>query len=208
VVSTWPGIAERVRLMPEKLRPVPSPWQPPAAEKLAEDIFVLAYDQSLSSSGWAALHRSGSLVCLEGHGTLHVKAELAGHAGTFQKAHRMRMLMEDIFFSWKPCHAGDSCVIAYEATPVAGRRLESSLLGGFLVHELSGGTGIAVSPAHASKVLAGTPRHDKNEIKLAVARYVPEVLNRGWDEHSRDALAVGLTVLWDMGRVASITGIN
>jgi Holliday junction resolvasome RuvABC endonuclease subunit len=211
MVSTdWSRLAERVRSMSAQLAGrVSEPWSPPDPDDFIEGVRVLAFDGSLSATGWACIERAGSLIRVDGHGTLHITSELTGYRGTYEKASRLQGQMMEVVLEqqWLLSITGMR-VIAWEAPPMHGRRTESTLIAGYLAYEISGGDGIPVTANHASKVLAGNGNHDKREITLAVARYVPEVLNRGWgDQNARDALAVGLTVLWDM-QVAARENIN
>lgn len=198
-VSGLGDITARIRAWPDLMRSVPAAWEPPGTDDFAEGVPVLAYDGSLSATGWACIARWGSLFVLHGHGTLRVVTELTGFRGTYDKAYRMSPLIENVYISQVTTRR--DTITAWEAPPVIGHRTESTLIAGYLVYQACSGRGFAVAANHASKVLTGGPRHDKKEIAAAVARYVPEALNRNWSEHSRDALAIALTVLWDL-RVA------
>jgi hypothetical protein len=57
-----------------------------------------------------------------------------------------------------------------------------------------------------SAVLLGDPKTKSEDrkaaIKEAVCRYIPEAAGRTWNEHTRDALSVGLTRLFDLREAA------
>jgi Holliday junction resolvasome RuvABC endonuclease subunit len=188
-------LADAVRALPGKLGRAPAPWEPPEVTDFMGALEVLAFDPSLSAAGWVGLIRRRREIEILGHGTLRPRTELKGYRATYDKASQLRMMATALFQDEFP-KTTPNFRIAWEAPPVRGQRTESTLIAGWICYDLLQ-EGTPVQASHASKVLAGNPRHHKEEIRLAVARYVPEVLNRSWDQHQRDALAVGLTVLYD-----------
>jgi hypothetical protein len=161
---------------------------------------VLAFDPSLSSTGWVNLRvrrplEEVFLIEVLGKGTLRVRTGTTGYRGTYEKASRMKALIEETI--WRESSMLFPPAIAWEAPAVRGHRLESSLIAGYLVYEASHRAGLDVSANHASWRLTGDPSHDKGAIKAAVARYAPETEGRTWNEHERDALAIALTVALD-----------
>jgi hypothetical protein len=62
-----------------------------------------------------------------------------------------------------------------------------------------------VSAQHVAWVLTGCARYEdgtarKQAVKRALAALVPGSDGRKWNEHERDALAAGLTHLWDLSQ--------
>jgi hypothetical protein len=161
---------------------------------------VIAFDPSLSSTGWVKLwvarltpeHRE---IIAEAKGTLRVRTAVNGYLGTYEKASRMKAMIEETL--WREADLRFPPAVAWEAPAVRGHRLESSLIAGYLVYEASHRAGLAVSANHASWQLTGDPSHGKAAIREAVARYVPESAGRLWNEHERDALAIALSVSLD-----------
>ena len=177
-----------------------APWTPPELSAF-RPCTVLAFDPSLSSTGWVKLHvkwrwKKDPEIEIWARGTLRVKTAETGYLATYDKASRMKALIEETV--WREVDLARLPDIAWEAPAVAGHRLESSLIAGFLVYEASGRAGTAISANHASYLLTGSPAHVKREIAAAVARYVPETSGRGWNEHQRDALAIGLAFSLDL----------
>lgn len=184
------------------------PWQPPGPEDLLPGAEVMAFDATLSASGWVHLETwqdEGAPVTLSviAKGTLRVRTDLKGYLATYDKAARMKNLISQVI--WQQSRFLHPEQICWEAPVVAGHRTESSLIAGYLVYEASQGAGRAVPANHASKLLTGSPRHDKQEIRTAVARFVPEAaVPRAWTEHECDALAVALADCLDAKRLQAV----
>lgn len=177
-------------------------WTPPEGTAF-KPIKVLAFDPSLSATGWAHLRVSWVHISAEplvrfrliAKGTLRVRSTEKGYRGTYDKASRMKALIEET--AWRENDLRFPSLIAWEAPAVFGHRLESSLIAGFCVYEVSNRVGVTVSANHASYQLTGNPNHDKGEIAAAVARYVDGTGARTWNHNERDALAIALSVSLD-----------
>lgn len=177
-------------------------WTPPEGTDF-RPVKVLAFDPSLSATGWAHLRVTWVHIAAEplvrfrliGKGTLRVRTAERGYRGTYDKASRMKALIEETY--WREQDFRFPSLIAWEAPAVAGHRLESSLIAGFCVYEVSNRAGIVVSANHASYRLTGSPAHDKHAIAGAVARYIGGTGARTWNQNERDALAIALTVSLD-----------
>ena len=195
-VSLWDELREQLAASQAAPRAL---WAEPEPEDF-RPIRVIAFDPSLSSTGWVSLRVYRPLpehtrIALLAKGTLRVRTELTGYLATYEKTSRMKALIEETL--WREISYQCPPAIAWEAPAVHGHRLESSLLAGYCVYEASHRAGMAVSANHASWRLTGDASHDKDMIKAAVARYVPESEGRLWNEHERDALAIALTVSLD-----------
>jgi hypothetical protein len=188
----------RGQLAASQLASRPAPWTAPQLADFRA-LRVIAFDPSLTSTGWVFLRVRGwtprDRLVVAAKGTLRVRTELTGYLGTYDKASRMRALIQEVI--WREQDLRFPAAIAWEAPAVRGHRLESSLIAGLCVYEACGGAGSAISANHASWRLTGSPAHDKREIAAAVARYLPETAGRTWNEHERDALAIALTVSLD-----------
>ncbi len=176
-----------------------APWTPPEPADF-RPCRVLAFDPSLSSTGWVHLRvgwrwKRDPGIEIRARGTLRIKTDLTGYLATYDKATRMKALIQEVV--WREQSISWPSDIAWEAPAVRGHRLESSLIAGLCVYEASNGLGTVISANHASQQLTGSPLHDKREIAAAVARYVPESAGRDWNEHQRDALAIGLSFSLD-----------
>jgi len=195
--ALWDELREQVAASqlitraPAWAAPVPADFRP---------VEVIAFDPSLTSAGWAFLRVSrrtetGTRLVLLSKGTLRVSTAQDGYLGTYEKASRMKALIEETL--WREIDWRRPPAIAWEAPAVRGHRLESSLIAGYLVYEASHRAGLAVSANHASWQLTGSPLHDKRQIAAAVARYFPSAAGRTWNEHERDAMAIALSVSLD-----------
>lgn len=174
------------------------PWAPPELDDFRR-CKVLAFDPSLSATGWVHLRvsRIGAAhrISVLARGTLRIRTAETGYMATYERASRLRCLVDEVV--WREQHYNWPSVIAWEAPAVRGHRLESSLIAGYLVYEASHRAGLAVSANHASWQLTGSPLHDKRQIAAAVARYFPSAAGRTWNEHERDAMAIALSVSLD-----------
>jgi hypothetical protein len=140
-------------------------------------------------------------VEVEGHGTIHPRQSDNGYMGTWQRMKDLRDSLWDHPDLIRWMH-DPGILKAVEAPPVGGgHRKESSLAAGGVVWGECDECAVVV-PTHVSAVLLGKPRilsaERKPAIKAAVLRYVPDAAGRGWDEHQRDGLSVGLTRLYDL----------
>lgn len=182
---------------------LPPEWQPPSLASFAPvaGCEVIAFDPSLSSTGYAWL-RVGLRIMVLSKGTLRGKSEKTGYLSTYEKALSIRQQLNGVLARIPLLVDGEPVrmSVAWEAPAVAGYRTESSLIAGYLVYEATGGAceGVILNANHISSVLCGNPRHDKKEVAAAVARYIPESAGRTWNQHERDAAAVGLTHLLDL----------
>lgn len=123
---------------------------------------------------------------------------MPGYLGIWHKAAQADRELKQLIGCRAPVVFHIACEAPWiESNP--GMRTESTLIAGTLVYiNTPPGLIRPVSAQHASVVLCGTRHHDKKEIAAAVARYVPESATRKWNQDERDALAVGLTCLWDL----------
>jgi hypothetical protein len=185
-------------------RPV---WQPPGWDDLFQRRVIIAFDASLVNTGWVLFRAWLAGVDVIGHGTIRPVTEETGYMATWERARQLEAALWDESLVIR-CMRDEETLMAVEAPPVGGglHRTESSLIAGLTVWRQAPGKCAVVSATHVSAVLLGEPgirsRKRKPAIKAAVARYVPDSSGRGWTEHERDALSVGLTRLFDLKEAA------
>jgi Holliday junction resolvasome RuvABC endonuclease subunit len=174
------------------------PWEPPKLADFLPRTVVLAFDPSLSNLAWVVMAAREDQVHVVEKGTIRPETHLAGYMGVWDKARQADCELKRLIGRQDSVR-----YIACEAPwieRIAGSRTESTLIAGALVciNSPAPRRFRAVSAQRASAVLAGNRRHDKHEIRDAVARYIPGAAGRTWNEDQRDAAAVGLTCLWDL----------
>jgi len=190
----------REQLRARRTAPARPPWHPPKVTDFLPHLRMLAWDASLANIGWV-LFQVTSRVEVEAHATIHPRQFSDGYMGTWE---RMKGLQEAL---WDHPHLirwmQDPEVLKAVEAPLVGHghRAESSLVAGGVVWGECEACAV-VSATHVSAVMLGKPKmlsaERKPAIKAAVLRLVPEAATRGWDEHQRDAMSVGLTRLHDL----------
>jgi hypothetical protein len=190
--------AELTATLGSRGKPAPE-WKPLRLFDFAWERAVLAFDQSLTNCGWVRFTIYSGKIVVYSRGTLRPSVSTIGFVGTWDKAAKLRKDLAMIL-SWYP-----GVDVVYENPAVHGHRLESSLLAGQVLYELAGERGYHIDAQHACKVLCGRPLRSgdrKKAIRLSVARYIPGSETRAWNEHQRDAAALGLTHLHDLRQAA------
>lgn len=185
----------------KKPEPVPE-WTPPTLEDFAGSIRVQAFDQTLTSTGYVQMEIDAWTSILEikiwAKDTIRPKPapELRSFAEKFERQYQLAGELTKIIGCTDP--------VIYEMPAVHGFETESSLLAGSAVYDVTmenqGKRPVMVSKNRVGSVLCNNPGAKKPEIKQALVRYLPEVAERTWNEHTRDALAIGLTYLYDVKR--------
>jgi len=182
-------------------------WEPPSFGEFLDGA-VLAYDQGAFCTGWCYFWKSsetGLVVLDKGVFKEPPVPGLKSHADTLQRAtwmaeriqahiHEQRLMPSDLNEFW----------IVHEMPPIQGWRPEVSLMGALAIRlatERSLHRVVSVANQHMRSVLVGSERNDgsKRVVKEALARY-GRFVGDGWNEHNRDALALGLTFLYDEKR--------
>lgn len=198
--TDWPQVEKRIEAAAAENRG--PAWNPPVTAGLASGIEVMAVDQSLSSSGWVHMSVNGriALPLLHGKGTVRGTSEREGFLSSYDKAMKVHdgLSAEYAPRRWDAGIAGVPFRLAWESPAVHGHRTESSFLAGYLLFDMCNGDGTMVNANHVSKLLTGNPHHDKKEIAGAVTRFFPDANERTWNQHERDAAAIGLAFLLDL----------
>lgn len=182
-------------------KPAPQ-WTPPTIEDFAWGVTVQAFDQTLTNTGYVELMIVGGEVRVAGRLTIRPKPpkELDSFAYAFEQASLLGDEVDDLLMC--------SSEVVFEMPAVSGFRIDSSKMAGQVIYDRVresrlGYKAVMISKNHAASILTGDPYADKNEIRKAIARYLPESDTRRWNEHQRDALALGLAHLYDLKKTES-----
>jgi hypothetical protein len=169
---------------------------------------VLAYDQGAFTTGWCYLWvDANGTLCVLDKGVFKEPPvpALKGYADTLQRATWMgERLMAHVNDTARllPTNPNDYWIVC-EMPSVAGWRPELSLMGALALRLATAKSQVRVRMVqnqHMRSVLVGpTEDTSKRVVKEAVGRYT-NVTGAGWNEHNRDALALGLTFLYDEKR--------
>jgi Holliday junction resolvasome RuvABC endonuclease subunit len=171
------------------------PWQPPAMEDFAWDCRVQSMDQSLTNFGYVRFAIDEGIVIMLARDTIRPERhpELMTFTEHYELAWTLETHLLQVLFT---------CESVIEMPPVHGSRTESILLSGYAVYAACKEVGVdaltMISKNHVGAVLCGDPNASKKQIGEAVCRYIPEAVSRKWNEHTRDAAALGLTRLYDL----------
>lgn len=182
-------------------------WNAPLATDFKQGL-VLAFDQTFSSTGWA-------LVWCDGQGDIEVWAK--GYINetkripdvpavddvlmrTSNMGHRIKKVFVQVRTE-EVRHNVARFVVVHEQPMLNGYRPESALLGAREVRRVSEEEQrpvVTISNTRRITLLVDPDdrMNGKPAIKRALSRYVP-VAEKGWNEHTRDALALALVYLHD-----------
>lgn len=176
-----------------KGRRKPKVWEAPHWSDFAPNVRVVAFDQSLTHTGWVDFEvgSQGALI-IYGRGTINITVDSKGHVGTMDKADDLLDALRDRSI---PTYAR----IVGEMTPVVGYRLESSLLAGYVLRQAYRDVEFVSRQSALALLLPLDQRKDKKYSREVLNRYASiEVASDRvlrWNEHQRDALMLGLTYL-------------
>lgn len=175
---------------------------PPAPGDFYPDLRVMAFDASLGNVGWMDLVVLASSICLWDKGTIRVETEEKGFLGTWERARLLNLALHG--YGWMMARSDH--VVVESPSVGGGHRTESSLIAGLQVYQMAPAKTHVVSAQHVAWVLTGSARYEdgtarKQAVKRALAQLVPGSDSPRWgNEHERDALAAGLTHLWDLSQ--------
>jgi hypothetical protein len=169
-------------------------WHQPTLAEFRPSWRVLAFDQSLVSTGWVLIEVASEQLVLHDKGTIHTRIRQAdGHLGSIERAEDLAATMAIFGGLWASVSSvGYDDVIA-EATPIVGYRLESSLLAAYVIRHNYGERVTFVSRQKAvSRLIPPEARTgSKRDTQHLLDTYLPDGPKR-WNEHERDALMLGL----------------
>lgn len=175
------------------MRFLPGPL--PVSPALLGPGTVLAFDPSLSNTGWSVIrHRTGhapeTLAC----GVVHTTSDLSSHEKTFARAVQLRERLLPITTEWLPRVNHVAC----ERPAVAGHRIESALVAALMVYELCGDRVRLVSRQHVLRLLCGPGKHAKAVSSATAKAWLPPAAGSPFNEHIADSQLIALTWLYDL----------
>jgi hypothetical protein len=172
-------------------------WEPPSIEDFARRRTILAFDQSLTNTGWVRFYVHRSRLVVLDRGTLKIAVASKGHTSTMDKADILKRRLEASRGGWS------YDLVVGEVTPVVGYRLESSLMAGYVLRQVFPDVHFVSRQAALALLLPPDKRFEKkhsNEVKERYVSYADNQAPGRWNEHERDALMLGLTWLYQIQR--------
>ncbi len=178
-------------------------WEPPDPSRFRHGL-VLAFDQTLTNTGVALLRSDYGGLALEYAESVTVRSDLTSFEGTYDKADKMERGLAGLMSAL----AGLGVTgIVHEMPSVSGYRIESALIGGYLVRRLARtyarGVPMTAVSNRSMRTLLNAPdeRDEKRYVRQAVESLIPEEgrtgeFIRNWNEHVHDAAALALTHLY------------
>lgn len=153
---------------------------------------LLAFDQSLSSTGYALITGDDDGAFIWETGVLKSSHDLRGHEKTLQRSVELVHDLDELLD-----RLGTVQDIVYETPPVGGRmiRPESSLLAAMAVLVCTDGyKPHMISKQKAAKRWTGKGNATKKEVRDALMSfgYTPKEWGLAWNEHVSDSLSIGL----------------
>lgn len=182
----------------------PEVWTPPALKSMTNKSIV-AFDQTLTQAGYVAFQvksagfNSLPEIKIFDKGVFKQQTDLKSFAGNYEKGN---MLAEKMYrlLCYVPAN-----IIVHEMPAVYGYRTDSALLAGMVVQREADRRKIRcdiVSAQHARRVIGGPSCKKKQDVKAALKPYVDNIDTREWNEHTRDALLIGLAKAYEEGQSA------
>lgn len=174
-------------------------WVQPEAEDFAEGS-VLAFDQTLTKTGWAVVTCAGGIGVTSG-GMLvpRIDTSLKSFEQTLAKAEELGLLLDDLVgeFYWVD-------QVVHEMPAVHGHRTESSLMAARevrrVIAESLSKTVEAINRQAAYATIVGDRHAPKRVMKEAVERLAPTRHVERWNQDVSDAAGLALKYLYDKKR--------
>lgn len=179
-------------------------WTPPDPARFRLGG-VLAFDQTLTNTGYALVYSDHAGLMVVGAGVLEARTSLTGFEETYAKAERLeRGISEAVRYG----ALASVSAIVHEMPSVQGYRTESSLLAGYLVRraarDYARGIPVVAVSNLAMKALLLPPgqRDEKKYVRQAVESLIPKErrekpMVQRWNEHVHDAVGLALTFLYE-----------
>lgn len=191
-------------LKAKKAKRAPRQWRQPTLDDLA-DGHVFAFDQTFSKTGWALVRNDqqhgGFTVLARGFIAEPPIPDSPRFWDILQRTawmgDRITRVLKDHWVS------GRDIAIVHEQPILQGMRIESSLLGAVKVwdaaHAMGQGTPTIISKTHVAGVLMPpSDRSGKGAVTRALSHFIDTTKRAdGWNEHTRDALVLAITYLYD-----------
>ena len=214
-MSSTEEILERIRASSRPVaRKQKKEWVRPTPDDF-DSGSVLAFDPSLTNTGWVMLVRplplASKVVALFTGVCSPPPTDLGSDAMTLWRAHQIGLLIHQVVGDYG---VGRVSAIAHEMPTTSGQRMESSLMASREVQRaaLTLCPDIPLSPVYVRHIHATLlppeqrgKAHTKAHTKEAVLRYVDiSMLPAGskLNEHVYDGMSVGLTHLYDQKRAS------
>lgn len=164
---------------------------------------LIAFDQTLGNTGIAIIENKDQPKLIYTEVFKRIEP-LKGFDSTIARAIELGNELHKWFM--EPDHVHNVDAIIYEMPAVRGYRTESSLLAAFLINQAIDNIGlkipiVSVSNTHAKKVIGLKTRSSKSEVKKAVEEILgldKNNLPKIWNQHTSDAVMLGLTYLHDL----------
>lgn len=184
-------------------------WTPPMMADFKQDFWVMSFDQSLATTGWIYLRVVADRVDIAARGTLRTKEPegLTGWRANFARARQIKHEMNGIQRTLTILDLDDKALrwpeaVVLELPNVHGHRTDSSMLA---AHEIDQycekwwRPTDFISIQQSRTILGGSNiRNSKKDGHKALERYVPESIQRTWNEHQRDAAINALGHLYNL----------
>jgi hypothetical protein len=147
----------RSRLQGRKQPAKGEPWRFPLLDDFAQGVQVLAFDATLSHTGWILFEVVPARILVRYAGIINPLTELTGYRATWDKARHLKAGLDSVILQ----HGGGGVHRVVEAPSVGGgSRTESSLIAGMLVwldwpracHDISATHVSAVVPFLAARM--------------------------------------------------------
>lgn len=186
-----------------KFPPVWEEWHWP-------DSVIVSIDQSLANTGWSLLtFRDGHLPVLEDYGTIVTKPSdsLTSYADSLERGMKIYRMVKDVMqdasiLSWNGISVVHETPALDTLTGHRPAKVEGGPIAAMAVrtaaYEVAVQNVVMVHAQHAKRVVVGTAKADKADVKAAVLNAIhnpppPHRIN----EHVCDAIALGLTAAID-----------
>ncbi len=178
-------------------------WEPPDPSRFRHGL-CLAFDQTLTNTGIALVRSDHSGIFVMYAESVTVKSDLTSFEGTYDKADKMEQLINGATSALTSVGATE---IVHEMPSVSGYRIESALIGGYLVRRAARtyarGVPVTAVSNRSMRALLNAPdeRDEKKYVRQAVESLIPEENRshkhiRNWNEHVHDGVALALTHLY------------
>lgn len=189
-------------------------WTPPLLADFAQNLAVMSFDQALSKTGWVYLRVLDGRVDIMARDTIRTGTEVKGWRGNFAQARQIKHEMdrvEKILTRFSPDQMPrwpDAVVL--EMPNVHGHRTDSSMLAAYEISsycETWWRPVEFISIQQSRTILGGSNiRNSKKGGHKALERYIPESIQRTWNEHQRDAAINALGHLHNLKKAGDAAG--
>lgn len=198
------GLAALDRVREGRAKKVKPPWVRPPFTPGADAPWVIAFDPSLASTGWAVMtaqhpfvHEVGTLITKPRDGE---EGNLVRGVAIYEQSLE---LLHRLSHQWRAPERG-TFLVAHESPPTGGSALHrpdsirSASLAVRIAATAAGMPTVMVSDLTVKKRLVGRSKGvEKADIKAALTEFWPHLPRERmrWNEHIRDAVGIGIVAL-------------